>query len=190
MRTIKKLSAMIMVFLFLISFIPMPMSIAKAAEISDTVYVKIRYVRPDADYTDWNVWVWQTGKDGSQVNFIGEDEQGKFAVVEMPKNAGSFNFIVRKGDWDEKATNDETVDLTKGDSEVVINQEDEETTRSDKELNRNFDKVTLNLNYFRYEKDYDGSTASISLDGQDNQELVFNSENDYGKEVSITKKTL
>ena len=72
MRTIKKLSAMIMVFLFLISFIPMPMSIAKAAEISDTVYVKIRYVRPDADYTDWNVWVWQTGKDGSQVNFIGK----------------------------------------------------------------------------------------------------------------------
>lgn len=190
MRTIKKLSAMIMVFLFLISFIPMPMSIAKAAEISDTVYVKIRYVRPDADYTDWNVWVWQTGKDGSQVNFIGEDEQGKFAVVEMPKNAGSFNFIVRKGDWDEKATNDETVDLTKGDSEVVITQEDEETTRSDKELNRNFDKVTLNLNYFRYEKDYDGSTASISLDGQDNQELVFNSENDYGKEVSITKNSV
>ena len=39
MRTIKKLSAMIMVFLFLISFYPMPMSFAKAAEISVTVYV-------------------------------------------------------------------------------------------------------------------------------------------------------
>ena len=190
MRIIKKLSAMVMVFSFLICMIPMPISIANAAETADTVYVKIRYLRPDSDYTDWNLWVWQTGKDGSQVNFVGEDEQGKFAVVEVPKSAGSFNFIVRQGDWAAKATNDEIVDLTKGDSEVVITQGDEETTRSDKALNRNFDKVTLNLNYFRYQKDYDGSTASISLDGQDNQDLAFKSDSDYGKVIQVTENSV
>ncbi|NME84082.1 type I pullulanase [Clostridium sp. SM-530-WT-3G] len=190
MKSIKKLSVLLMLVSFLFCMVLTPISVARAVETNDTVYVKIRYLRPDSNYTDWNLWVWQPDKDGSQVNFIGEDEQGKFAVVEMPKSANSFNFIVRQGDWAAKATGDETVDLTKGDSEVVITQGDEEVTRSDKELNRNFDKVTLNLNYFRYQKDYDGSNVSISLDGQNNQELSFASDGDYGKVVSVVENSV
>lgn len=43
-------------------------------------------------------------KDGKQVDFVGQDQQGKFAVVETTKEAGQLLFIVRKGDWKEKAT--------------------------------------------------------------------------------------
>lgn len=93
MKSIKKLSVLLMLVSFLFCMVLTPISVARAVETNDTVYVKIRYLRPDSNYTDWNLWVWQPDKDGSQVNFIGEDEQGKFAVVEMPKSANSFKLL-------------------------------------------------------------------------------------------------
>ena len=46
-----------------------------AIKASEAVYIKIRYNRPDNNYDGWNLWVWEAGKDGKRVDFIGEDSK-------------------------------------------------------------------------------------------------------------------
>ena len=107
------------------------------------------------DYDGWNFWIWEKGKEGKRVDFIGEDEEGKFAVIKTSSVAEELGFILRKSipgnDW---ASNylgsDKFISLNDGDKEIVISN----GTYEVKDLNRNFDKVTLNLHYYRFNGDY------------------------------------
>ena len=38
--------------------------------------INIHYKRYEKDYKDWNLWIWEEGKEGKTYNFIGEDEYG------------------------------------------------------------------------------------------------------------------
>ena len=81
MRKFKRALAAILSLMMCIAFIQLPLSV-KATEntevsvkASEEVYVKIRYNRPDGIYDGWNLWVWEAGKDGKRVDFIGEDSK-------------------------------------------------------------------------------------------------------------------
>ncbi len=161
MKKIKKILAVFLSVIFSIMIFQVPGSSTKAETTDDgseSVYVKIRYNRPDKNYDGWNIWVWEEGKEGRQADFIGEDSEGKFAVVKTSKNAGSLGYILRQkiagNDWGKNYFGtDKSIDVTDGDKEIIIN--DGETTEKVEKLNKEFDKVTLNLHYYRFNNDYD-----------------------------------
>lgn len=104
MRKFKRALAAILSLMMCIAFIQLPLSV-KATEntevsvkASEEVYVKIRYNRPDGIYDGWNLWVWEAGKDGQRVDFIGEDQDGKFAVVKTSKDAEQLGYILRRSE--------------------------------------------------------------------------------------------
>ena len=109
MKKLKKALAAILSLMMCLTFIQVPINVDAtensdlAIKASEAVYVKIRYNRPDNNYDGWNLWVWEAGKDGKRVNFIGEDEDGVFAVIETSKDAGELGYILRKSegsnDW-------------------------------------------------------------------------------------------
>ncbi|EKQ57293.1 MAG: pullulanase, type I [Clostridium sp. Maddingley MBC34-26] len=187
MKKFRNVSALLLVLAFIVTMLQIPIKSVQAAENSNIVYVKIRYDRADKNYDGWNVWAWEKGKDGRQVNFIGEDEQGKFAVVETTKEAQQLSFIIRKGDWVEKATGDENVDLANGDVETKITQGSGEATRVDNPLNRNFSTVKLNLHYYRLDQNYDSWDVWSWINNSDSAGYAFNKQDDFGKLAEITK---
>ncbi|WEK54490.1 MAG: pullulanase [Candidatus Cohnella colombiensis] len=88
-------------------------------------YVQINYIRPDGNYTDWNLWVWNTGVKNDQINF--EKVQNGIATVniEVAANATSVGFVLRKGtDWDTAKQDidyDRVIPLTPGVNFTKVN---------------------------------------------------------------------
>ena len=197
MRKFKRALAAILSLMMCIAFIQLPISVQAtestevSAQATEEVYVKIRYNRPDGNYDDWNLWVWEAGKDGQRVDFIGEDQDGKFAVVKTSKDAGQLGYILRRSEqgneWAENYFGaDKFVDLTAGDTEVIINHKDEDKDVELKEINRDFEKVTLNVHYYRFNNDYDEWDVWAWLDPNHGGEgHAFTGEDDFGKTTSI-----
>lgn len=71
------------------------------AQASNTVTLTFHYHRYSADYSTWDIWVWEDGKDGQGLAFASEDDFGKIATIDVPANS-KIGFIVRKGNWAEK----------------------------------------------------------------------------------------
>lgn len=190
MRKIRKSLAILLTLVLSLFLLPIPNNYAQAAEESNLVYVKIRYCRKDSNYDNWNLWVWEKDKEGRQVDFLGEDDEGKFAVVETTKEAESLNFIIRKGNWEEKATEDETVDLNNGNIEVTIYNNDSNVDREDKKLNMDFSKISLKLHYFRYKGDYELSSLQGWINKEDKENYNFINTDDYGKVADVVKENI
>lgn len=68
----------------------------------DQVEITVHYVREDRNYEDWNLWLWEEGGQGAQVDFTGEDDYGKVATLFTTSAKTRFGFLVRKGNWAEK----------------------------------------------------------------------------------------
>ena len=66
------------------------------------VTITFNYQREDNNYTDWNLWVWEEGKDGSQYNFSETTDFGVSATLTFTTTSDTFGFIVRKGSWEAK----------------------------------------------------------------------------------------
>ena len=62
----------------------------------------LHYHRPDGDYRGWNVWIWRDGHDGQALPFTGEDAFGVYATLPLPDAPPQVNFIVRRGEWQDK----------------------------------------------------------------------------------------
>ncbi|WP_244834032.1 type I pullulanase [Clostridium sp. BJN0001] len=187
MKQLKKTIALITLAVFFFAFFQMPVKNVNAAENTEKVLVKIRYNRQDSNYDGWNLWTWEKGKDGKQVDFIGQDDQGKFAIVEADKNSGELFYIVRKGDWKEKATGDESVDLTLGDTESIINDNDGNVSRTDKKINRDFASVKLNVHYYRGDENYDNWDVWSWTDDSDGAGYGFAKSDKYGQIAEVIK---
>ena len=91
----RKVFSWLIVIVFIVSLIQMPIFTSASLE-NESVFIKIRYSREDSNYDGWNLWVWEEDKEGKRVDFIGDDSEGKFAVVETSKDAGKLGFIIRK----------------------------------------------------------------------------------------------
>lgn len=74
---------------------------AATAKADDGVTIRLHYHREDNDYTDWDVWFWEYGKDGGGYAF--EDEGGDMVATFTPAaDCTQVGFIVRKTDWSVK----------------------------------------------------------------------------------------
>ncbi|WP_379160677.1 pullulanase [Paenibacillus sp. sgz5001063] len=89
-------------------------------------YVQITYVRDDKDYTDWNLWVWNTGVKNDQIDFTTFKDGKASVMLEVAPNATSVGFVLRKGtDWNtgkQDYPDDRVIPLTAGEAftKVVI----------------------------------------------------------------------
>ena len=93
--------------------------VIKVEVVSQLYTYKINYYRPTADYTDWSIWTWETGKGGVDVSFatelVGEFKQ---ALYKVPSNALNFKF--KKGDWKGEDGGDRIVTVPTGQTEVEV----------------------------------------------------------------------
>ncbi|MBQ3572398.1 MAG: type I pullulanase [Clostridia bacterium] len=91
---------------------------------SDTVNLTFHYHRYAEDYSSWDIWVWEDGKDGAGLAFSSSDDFGKIATIEVPANS-KIGFIVRKGNWAEKDISaDRFIQIGNTDKEVWLIQGD------------------------------------------------------------------
>ncbi|OKP73737.1 pullulanase [Paenibacillus sp. P3E] len=83
-------------------------------------YVQITYVRKDKDYTDWNLWVWNTGVKNDQIDFTTFKDGKASVLIEVAPNATSVGFMLRKGtDWNtgkQDYPDDRVIPLTAGEA--------------------------------------------------------------------------
>ena len=83
------------------------------AEDTNEITIKLHYSRPDGNYTDWNVWIWELGKDGKAYQFVEEDGEMVATVTGIPGRATTkVGYIVRKGEWKEQEAGDQFIDLS------------------------------------------------------------------------------
>ncbi len=63
--------------------------------------IRLQYDRVDQDYTDWNLWVWGTGVEDGQINFIEVVDGKAIANIRVAPGTGRVGFVLRKGtNWD------------------------------------------------------------------------------------------
>ncbi|MBQ9166037.1 MAG: type I pullulanase [Oscillospiraceae bacterium] len=71
---------------------------AMATEADDGVVIKLHYNRPDGVYTDWSVWFWNAGAEGTDIPFAEEDGE-TVATYEVAPGVTSVGFIVKLPNW-------------------------------------------------------------------------------------------
>lgn len=97
----KFLKCSIITVLAIVMFFSLDSTISKAA---DDLQVKVHYHRFDANYTEWNLWLWGEGMDGAAYYSTGTDDFGMVYEATIP-DAGSsrqFGIIARLGEWQKK----------------------------------------------------------------------------------------
>lgn len=111
MKKAKKILSSLLAFVFMLTFVcginVMP---AKAA---DTTTLIIHYFRADANYTPWELWLWDkdskstaaasVGADlvanGGEYKFNGDDKFGKTATYTFNGKISNIGFLVRDANW-------------------------------------------------------------------------------------------
>lgn len=64
-------------------------------------YVQFNYYRPDGDYSDWNLWVWNTGAKNDQIDFTTIENGVATVNIEVAPGTTGVGFVLRKGtNWD------------------------------------------------------------------------------------------
>ncbi|HSL85748.1 MAG TPA: pullulanase-associated domain-containing protein, partial [Bacteroidales bacterium] len=86
------------VLLLLMLFTPiLSLKDLETAKADNDVEITIHYQRPDGDYSDWNLWFWEEGGQGEQIDFTEEDDFGQIAKIRMSSSETKFGFLLRKG---------------------------------------------------------------------------------------------
>ncbi|WP_234405700.1 pullulanase-associated domain-containing protein [Paenibacillus sp. IHBB 10380] len=89
--------------------------------VNDKRYVQFNYIRPDKDYKDWNLWVWNTGVKNDQIDFEKvENGVASVMMIEIGPQATGVGFVLRKGtDWNtakQDFPDDRLISVTPGDT--------------------------------------------------------------------------
>ncbi|MCD8500655.1 MAG: pullulanase, partial [Bacillaceae bacterium] len=62
-------------------------------------HIRLVYDRPDADYTNWDVWVWGTGAQDGNHDFVRFEDGKAIAEIGVGADATRVGFIVRQIGW-------------------------------------------------------------------------------------------
>ena len=87
------------------------LSLRVYADDAEGPILKIHYHREDGDYAPWDVWLWESGKDGAGYAF--EDEDGeKVATMNVTPGTMTVGFIVRTQEWTKDIDADQFIDIS------------------------------------------------------------------------------
>ena len=95
--------ALLMVFMTVVSVLTPGMT----AQAAGTTLIVHYGGRADNSYEGWNLWIWEEGREGQQVDFTDEDAFGKVAVYQTNRKPSSIGFIVRLNQWEDKDMGDD-----------------------------------------------------------------------------------
>jgi len=95
--------ALLMVFITVLSVLGHGMT----AQAAGTTLIIHYGGRADNSYEGWNLWIWEEGREGQQVDFTDEDDFGKVAVYQTNRKPGSIGFILRLNEWEDKDMGDD-----------------------------------------------------------------------------------
>lgn len=127
--------------------------------------------RADGSYDGWNLWIWEEGRDGQQVDFTKEDSFGKIAVYQTNRTPASIGFIVRLNNWEDKDVAEDrfvTMDkdiveiwVTSGETEIATEAPNgaesfDFAALEEERLNKyqEADALKLNVHYYNFAKSY------------------------------------
>ncbi len=152
--------------------------------------------REDDNYDGWNLWVWEEGKDGKQVDFSADDSYGKIAVCNL-SGAGKVGFIVRLNEWEAKDVETDRfvkakdgvteIWLTSGKEKVATkapkgapsyNVEEQNQARQD--VYKNYAALKLNVHFYGFDQKYEGLSAYAHLGKQDGGTYEVRSQDRFG----------
>ncbi len=104
----KRILAFLAALVLLISCMPMGSLVtAKAAE---ELILKLHYHRADGNYEGWDVWLWESGKDGAGFSFA--EENGEMVATKtVTPGTTEVGFIVRTADWTKDISEDQFIDI-------------------------------------------------------------------------------
>ena len=131
--------------------------------------------RADNNYEGWNLWIWEEGRDGQQVDFTDTDDYGQVAVYQTNRTPASIGFIVRLNQWEDKDVADDrfvTMDgdtveiwLTSGEAEYATQAPDGAATYDLQALEEarlhvyeEADATKLNIHYYNFAQSYSKDT--------------------------------
>ena len=85
-----------------------------APEPEGTITINFHYLREDGAYSDWDLWAWCDGSEGSAYAFGTEtDDNGVVTTFTVPAGTAKIGYIVRKPDWSEKdVAEDQFIELS------------------------------------------------------------------------------
>lgn len=152
--------------------------------------------REDGDYEGWNLWVWEEGKEGKQVDFREEDSFGKIATVSLSKT-GKVGFIVRLNDWEAKdVETDRFVETKEGVTEIWLTSRKEKFSKKPPKGAESFNfeedlknrqkvykekgAVKLDVHFYGFEKKYKNMEAYVHLDGEDGGSYQVQKKDKFG----------
>ncbi|WP_029233119.1 type I pullulanase [Butyrivibrio sp. VCB2006] len=112
--SIKSALALVMTAMLLVTSVLCGPWMSFTARADEGVTLKLHYHREDADYANWDVWLWPDNGEGA--GYPLEEENGEMvATMAVPSGATKIGFIVRTPDWDKDIDKDQFIDI----SEVV-----------------------------------------------------------------------
>ena len=162
----------------------------------------VHYHRDDADYTGWNLWLWNDGASGKQISFSDDDDFGKVAVYTCDTSVSKVGVIVRLNDWEKKdVEQDRFISLTSERTEIWIysgvtefayttpegcTPYDYEAVQQENMESANIEGAfKVNVHYRRYDGNYDGWNLWLWKEGQDGAAYGISSYDDFGAVISL-----
>lgn len=153
--------------------------------------------REDNDYENWNLWIWEDGSDGKQIDFTAEDDFGKIALYQTANTPEKIGFIVRKGEWEQKDIEDDRFIEVKGNVAeiwVTSGQEEFETKAPKGATSYDFaamekkrietynkeDALKINVHYYSFDGDYKNISAYSWPGDQAGGSYPFVEKDDFG----------
>lgn len=94
----------------------------------DHYKVSINYKRFAQEYKDWNLWLWEEGREGKEVFFQEDTSYGKNLVVEIKKDKDvtKVGFLLKRGQWEDRdVPKDRYIPLNKENIDVYLIEGDE-----------------------------------------------------------------
>ncbi|MDY6352927.1 MAG: type I pullulanase [Lachnospiraceae bacterium] len=124
-KKLRKVSALVSAFIMVLSIFS---GIRLDAMAAGETKVSFHYYRSDGKYSDWDVWFWADGVDGTAGKFQKKTDKNGCAVTSftVPAGGDKLSFIVRKGgdSWAGKDVDkDQSIDLSaakKGKLDVYV----------------------------------------------------------------------
>ena len=99
-------------------------------EYNEAIGFSFHYYRSDADYNNYNMWIWENGVEGKDYAFTGVDDYGAYMTFswnDFSKNLknGSINFIVKEAKvWADNPIKDVDADRSVTFSSMEFSHED------------------------------------------------------------------
>lgn len=136
--------------------------------------IEIHYKRYEKDYKDWNLWIWEEGKEGSTQYFTTEDEYGIIAKIDAK---GRVGFLLKKGNWEERdIMHDRYIEITENKKVVYLVEGKEEIYYSLEEVNiypkiKNVDLMSENIIDFQLRDEIGDNINNIKILDKDGKEI-------------------